>query len=342
MNPKRHIIPVFVPHLGCPNDCVFCNQRAITGVRNATTGETVLKAIDDARRIIPDAAAPELAFYGGSFTAIDDALQLELLEAAQRLFSLYSNASIRVSTRPDCVDDRAVDRLAKFGVRCVELGAQSMCDDVLNASNRGHTSRDTVAAADLLRERGVGLILQMMTGLPGDTAEKSVLTAQRIIALKPDGVRIYPTVIIRGSALYDMWTDGRYSEHTVEDAVELCATLADMFEQAGIPVIRMGLNPSDELSGGEAAGGAYHPAFGELVMSRRYLEKALHLLKDAEKGGAVELLVHKTRISAMTGHKGGNIRLLQERLGLESVKVRAGIVEKGEIVIKYIEKESSK
>ena len=164
--------------------------------------------------------------------------------------------------------------LKRYSVQTVELGAQSLCDKVLYLSGRGHTAKEVEDASRLVKEAGFELILQMMTGLPGDTDESCLETAKKIIALKPNGVRIYPTVIVRDTALYDMWKAGKYIEHTVEDAVRVCAKLTKLFDFSGIPIIRMGLNPTEDLSAGDAVGGAYHPALGELVRSRMMLDKA--------------------------------------------------------------------
>ncbi len=214
-------------------------------------------------------------------------------------------------------------RLSRHGVETVELGAQSMADDVLRLSGRGHTADHTARAAALIREAGMGLVLQMMTGLPGSDAEKDMETARRIIALRPDGVRIYPTVILRGTELEELWRQGRYREHTVEDAVSLCSRILPLFEDAAIPVIRLGLNPSDDLSAGEAVGGAYHPALGELVRSRILRDRAEELLRDVPPGSDVVLGVAPERVSAMTGQHRCNLHYLKERFSLRSLCVRA-------------------
>ena len=276
MSAKHSIIPVFIPHYGCTNSCVFCNQRRITGF-SATGVLDVLHAVEAAVREHKDAKLAELAFYGGSFTSLPIEQQNEFLLAAQPFLSNGLNA-IRVSARPDSFSSSDAVRLKGFGVRTVELGAQSMCDDVLIASQRGHTAADVARASKTVKNAGIKLILQMMTGLPADTNEKSILTAKRLIELEPSGVRIYPAVVIKGTELYEMWRCGSYIEHTVEDAVELCARIYAMFEQSEIPVIRMGLNPTEDLSGGDAVAGAYHPAFGELVLSRIHYTKAVELL----------------------------------------------------------------
>ena len=339
MTPKRRVIPIFVPHRGCPNDCVFCNQRRISGQLSAATPETVRKAVEAIQADYADDIPIQLAFYGGSFTAIPASEQNALLDAAGPFLAHHKNASLRISTRPDCIDLPTLERLISYGVKTVELGAQSMSTDVLRASRRGHTPQDTINAARLIRQAGMELILQMMTGLPHDTPEKSVCTAEKLIALDPDGVRIYPTVVICDTALYDMWRCGEYREHTVEDAVRVCAALYERFERAGISVIRMGLNPTEDLSGGDAAAGAYHPAFGELVFSRVYLNRALALLSPMGRIKSVTFGVRKDRVSSMVGHGKRNIKALKSLFGPITVRVLAADVGPGEIVIMSIEKE---
>lgn len=326
MSARKNIIPVFVPHLGCPNDCVFCNQRRISGSLAPATPESVKSAISEGLRRVPQGADVELAFYGGSFTAIPAREQEMLLGSALPFLRDGAIKSIRISTRPDAVDEETLSRLAAFGVTTIELGAQSMSDRVLELSGRGHTAADTARAAEMIKRAGFSLILQMMTGLPGDDDETALETARKIASLRPDGVRIYPAVIIRDTALYDMWKKGEYAEHTVEDAVRVCARILPVFKEAGIPVIRLGLNPTDELSGGSVAGGAYHPALGELVRSYMMLEEARKLLRNVPRGSSVVLGVHRSRVSAMVGQKRSNIDTLTEEFGLKSLKVRAAEV----------------
>ncbi len=321
MKPKRYIIPVFIPHLGCPNDCVFCNQRKISGKLKPADGDTVKNAIESSKSALPDDVSAELAFYGGSFTAIPAEEQIALLEAALPFLRTGAISGIRVSTRPDAIEEQCLVRLRNYGVKTIELGAQSMDDGVLRASRRGHGSEDTERAAKLIKKHGFSLILQMMTGLPGDTEEKSVLTAKKLISLSPDGVRVYPTVIIRDTALYELWKRGEYREHSVEDAVNLGARLFKLFEEADIPVIRFGLNPSDELSGGDAAGGAYHPALGELVRSRVYLNLARELLSSTTHDRDIILGVGRGCVSLMTGQRRSNVSALIKEFGLNTIKV---------------------
>jgi histone acetyltransferase (RNA polymerase elongator complex component) len=196
-----------------------------------------------------------------------------------------------------------------------------MCDDVLLASRRGHTAQDVENAANAVRNAGLRLILQMMTGLPDDMPEKSLYTAKRFAELKPDGVRIYPAVVVQGTELCEMWRRGEYMEHTVDAAVELCTSLCRIFEDRDIPVIRLGLNPTKALSSGAAVAGAYHPAFGELVYSRIYYDKASALLKDVMPGSDVTLAVAKGCVSRMTGIRRCNIDALAKAFKLRSLKV---------------------
>lgn len=333
MTPKKHIIPVFVPHLGCPNSCVFCNQRKISGRLSPACGDDVRRAIANYTAVNPKGEAAELAFYGGSFTAVSNHAQKELLEAAAPYLEGGCISSIRVSTRPDAIERTVLDFLSEYGVKTIELGAQSMDDEVLVLSKRGHLSDDTKAAARLIKSMDFSLIMQMMTGLPGDTRDKSLNTARLIAELKPDGVRIYPTVIIKETELFEMWKCGTYSEHTVEEAVSLCADIYTIFEDAHIPVIRLGLNPTDDLSGGDAAGGAYHPAFGELVYSHVLLDKASNLISQLSLRDSIILGVSPSCVSKMTGQKRCNIDLLKERFSLRELKIKITDVPEGTVTI---------
>jgi len=338
MSAKAHILPVFVPHWGCPHACVFCNQRRISGAKKPATAQDVKNAINEAAAFLPKGGKRQLAFYGGSFTAIPIPEQEALLDAAKEALDRGEIDAVRLSTRPDAIDAAVLDRLQAYGVETVELGAQSMDDEVLRLTERGHTARDVERASKLIRAAGFKLILQMMTGLPGTSDESDIETARRLIALQPDGVRVYPTVIVRDTVLYDMWQAGAYKEHTVEDAVRVCARIVPLFEQAGIPIIRLGLNPTEELSGGAAVGGAYHPALGELVKSRILLDKARKLLDGIEPGGRVTLLVGRGKTSQMAGQHRENIRRLTEEYTLADLRIREKTEADTEIVLLSIEK----
>lgn len=337
MTAREHIIPVFVPHLGCPNNCVFCNQNRISGSDTPATAETVIKAINEAAALTPKGTKRQLAFYGGSFTAIPVSMQTELLEAARPFVEDGTVSSIRFSTRPDAIDDEVLERLKSYKVETIELGAQSMDDKVLYLSGRGHTSEDVEIASEKIKAAGYRLILQMMTGLPGDSFESAVLTAKRIADLHPDGVRVYPTVIVKDTELYDMWKSGSYKEHTVEDAVNVCAEITKIFHSCNIPIIRMGLNPTEELSGGAAVAGAYHPALGEMVHSKIMLDKAKLLFNESMRGSSVILGVNKSDISKMAGQHRCNIKYLVEEFGIKSLKIRPADIKNGEITVLSLE-----
>ena len=262
------ILPVFVPHLGCPHACVFCNQRRISG----STARRLPRTCNRRSRARPPCprtgAKRQLAFYGGSFTAIPR--EQDRAAGGRPRRRMERGRSIHPPLHPAGRHRRrgagAPAPLWRGDHRAGRPvhGRRGAAPLRPWAYGRGRGE----AASGLIQAAGFRLILQMMTGLPGDSGEESVRTARELIALQPDGVRIYPTVIVRGTELFDLWQRGEYREHTVEDAVSICARLVPLFETAGIPVIRLGLNPTEELSGGEAAAGAYHPALGELVKSR--------------------------------------------------------------------------
>lgn len=329
MTPRRSVFPLFIPHAGCPHDCVYCAQRSVTGQSAPVTPEDVSAALEALAFDVD-----ELAFYGGSFTALPFDTQRALLDAAAPFLAAGKIRTIRVSTRPDAIDDDVLTLLERRGVGTVELGAQSMDDGVLLKCRRGHTAADTIRAAARIREHGgFRLVLQMMTGLPGSTDALDRATAEALAALRPDGVRIYPTVILRVAPLYELWRQGGYREHTVEDAVRVCAEILPVFEAARIPVIRLGLNPTEELSNGGAAGGAYHPALGELVKSRILLERARALLLASKPEDGVVLGVNKSEISQMTGQHRQNLATLESEFQLRSVRVAAATVPRGGIVL---------
>ena len=320
MTPKKRILPIFVPHLGCPYQCVFCDQHTITGADYTATKENVSHMLENA---FANSLKTELevAFYGGSFTAIPLEVQRELLEAVRPYRETGNVSGIRCSTRPDAISQEVLSLLKEYGVTTIELGCQSMDPDVLDLSGRGHNPEDVVSAAKQIHNAGIDLIVQMMTGLPGSTEEKEIDTARKLIALEPDGVRIYPTVIVRGTKLYDMWMAGEYKEHTVEQAVQAGSRLIPMFRDAGIPVIRFGLNPTEDLSSGEAVGGAYHPALGELVYSCIMLQNARRALKDIPRDQNVILKVGKGLTSKMAGQRRENINILQKEFSPASIKI---------------------
>lgn len=327
---RRRIIPIFVPHLGCPHQCVFCNQRCISGCECAISPDDVEKRILDA---LPKSGnGAEVAFYGGSFTAIEATYQEALLAAVQPFLARGDISEIRVSTRPDAIDDAVIARLHNYGVRTVELGCQSLSDEVLLASKRGHTRADILNAVSNIKRSGFRVIMQMMTGLPADTDIQAMNSAHEIVRCKPDGVRIYPTVVIRGTELYERFLDGSYKEHTVEAATALCAKIFEIFVDAHIPVLRIGLQESEGLH--NTVAGAYHPALGELVKSRYYRNLAAAALSARPYAESAEIGVSANRISMMVGQKRCNIDWLEEHFSMKRIKVIASEVEDWEITLK--------
>ena len=314
---KKHAnVALFVPHRGCPHDCRFCDQRTIAGVTKPTTPADVTAACERALLTLSEDTTAQIAFFGGSFTAIPRQEMCALLEAAQPFLQTGRFDGIRISTRPDAVDDEVLMILKRYGVTAVELGAQSMDDRVLKAVNRGHTAQDTVRAATCIKRHGLSLGLQMMTGLPCDTDEGATATAKALAALEPDTVRIYPTVVLKGTALAADFEAGCYQPPTLEATVDLCAKLLTYFEREnGIPVIRLGLHDGEALKTNVIAGG-YHPALRELCEGQMYVNTALAVLTHMgpeAKEREVLLRVHPTALSKMIGQNKRNLAYLKDR-----------------------------
>lgn len=314
---KHYNIPIFVPHIGCPFHCVFCNQGHITGADSSVDAELVKSTAEEYLKTIPaDNRFVEIAFFGGSFTGIEPALQEELLGAAYEFVADGRVDGIRLSTRPDYIDRGILDRLQKYGVTSVELGVQSMDAEVLRLSARGHTSETVKRAVELIREYPFELGLQMMTGLPGDTAEKSIKTAEEIAALKPDCVRIYPTLVVKDTYLEKMYREGRYTPQSLEEAVQLCKELLKLFKRQNITVIRVALVTTEEISpGGAVVAGPFHSAFRELVEGEIYYDLLCELL-DGEKSTEVLAAVNPTEVSKVSGNKKINKKRILEKYGI--------------------------
>ncbi len=310
-------ISVFVPHIGCPNRCSFCNQNHITGECEAPTAKTVDDAVRDALKSPKfDSSNTELAFFGGSFTAIKRDYRLELLESAYKYVQNGTIRGIRISTRPDAISEEIIEELKNYGVTAIELGAQSMVDEVLTLNRRGHTADDVKKASKLIKQSGLQLGLQMMTGLLGDTDEYAMYTAKSIANLSPNTVRIYPTIVLKNTYLEKAFLKGMYKPQTVEDAATLCAELLTFFESKGINVIRVGLHSIDNDA---FVAGPWHAAFGEIVKSKIYLKEILTALKDKPKGNYV-VFVNPSEISKAVGQKRANIEKLS-KLGYE-IKIK--------------------
>ncbi|MCD7796194.1 MAG: radical SAM protein [Clostridiales bacterium] len=302
---KKGNISIFVTHSGCPCQCSFCNQKIITGKSVQPTASDVDSAVETALK--RSSYDYEIAFFGGSFTAIDREYMLSLLTSAYKYVKSGQVGGIRISTRPDCIDEEVLSLLKSHGVTSIELGVQSMDDGVLEANKRGHTAEDVVNACSLITSYRFELGLQMMTGLYTDTHDKSIETARKIIELKPNTVRIYPTVVLKDTYLAELYLSGEYKPLNADDSAELCAELVPMFENAGIKIIRLGLHSSKDIKENMLAGG-FHDSFGELVRSRILVNKILAL-----PPGDYRVFVNSRAISRLKGNNKSNIYLLMER-----------------------------
>lgn len=320
------VIPVFIPHQGCPQHCLFCNQISISGKRaeKEDDSDLVHKTITEWLGYSHRRSLVQVAFYGGSFTCLPGVRQERLLDAVQPFIQSDAVTSVRLSTRPDCIDETICDFLLEKGVKTVELGVQSLDDLVLTASHRGHSSEDSLQAARILKAKGLELGIQLMPGLPGETTVSFYKTLQQVIELKPDFVRLYPTLVIRGSGLAGQYEQGKYQPMSMNRAIALCCLAKERLDRAGIKIMRMGLQASETLEK-ELLAGPYHPSFGELVATRHWFRRVRTLLADCPPESMLHLLISNRDISAFVGQKRINIKRLQElglatRLKLETDK----------------------
>ena len=322
---KPFIIPIFLPHAGCPQRCVFCNQSSITGISAKQPRIDIGKQVDAFLKF-KSARHNEIqiAFFGGNFLGISaDEIKYLLAEAAEYVTAGRVD-SIRFSTRPDTIDSQRLHLIKNYPVTTIELGVQSMDERVLAAAKRGHHATDTEKAVRCLRDLSYEVGVQLMVGLPEDTPERSIASAQRIVRLKPDFVRIYPTVVLAGSPLAAMYRKGNYAPLGLDQAVSRAKNLYLLFKRAGIRVIRMGLQASKDLEDGAAIlAGPYHPAFGHLVYSEIFLDMAVEQIKSsAQHSDAISIRTHPCNISRLRGMRNRNIELLEEKFGFESIAVR--------------------
>lgn len=316
---KEYVIPVFVPHLGCPNDCIFCNQKSISGQKKNITKENAKKTIDNFLENIKDKEAKkEIAFFGGSFTGIDENVQEELLQIAYEYVEKGQVDSIRISTRPDYINKEILKRLKKYKVKTIELGVQSANDYILGRANRGHTFADVKKASKLIRWYGFNLGHQMMVGLPESNRIDEINTAKALIKLKPKMVRIYPVLVIKGTKLEQEYNEGIYEPLSVVQAVETCKQLVRMFTDKKIEVIRLGLQNTDEIcepgnKESEVVAGPFHPAFGQLVESSMWYDAIVEKIKKLNvKVKEVEVTVNPIDINNVIGHKKENVLKLKD------------------------------
>lgn len=319
---KKHVnIPIFIPHLGCPNNCVFCNQRSISGHMDFDE-EMVDYEIKSALSTICEGTETEIAFFGGSFTGIDRGLMLRLLETAYKYVKLGRVKSIRLSTRPDYIDLEILNILKRYGVKTIELGLQSMVDDVLVAAKRGHTADCARNACVLIKEYGFELVGQMMIGLPTSTIDDEIYTASEICRMGADGARIYPTVVFYETELCELARCGKYTPLSTEEAVLRTKEALRVFSDSNVPCIRVGLCASENLTSEDAVfGGPNHSAIGELAMGELFYEKIdgelgrIFAFYDdfSEQEKNITVYVPYGAVSKAVGQKKSNIYRIKEK-----------------------------
>lgn len=316
---RKYNIPIFIPHEGCPHDCLFCSQRKITGVQSSVTPSDAKRLIGEYLSTIPNTDCEiEIAYFGGSFTGLDLSLQREFLAAAAS-FSDPRITGIRMSTRPDYITGEILDQCAEFGVNAIELGVQSTDDRILMLNRRGHDFYDVVHAADMIKAYGFELGLQMMLGMYGSTPETDIKTCDDIIALSPKSTRIYPTLVLSGTDLERLYNSGEYTPYSLETALSAAADCLERFRSSDIDVLRVGLYSSDELrADGNIVSGPFHPAFGELtenLIYRRKIEK--EIINRGLHDCVYEIAAPSSEISKIIGQKKSNKIYFKENYGVE-------------------------
>jgi len=324
--PRPFIIPIFIPHAGCPHQCVFCNQVSITGAKQRLISSAELRIqIREFLEYKKENRKPvQIAFFGGNFLGLKSEEIKSLLDAAAEFVRDGQVDGIRFSTRPDTINERSLDIIKEHPVSTVELGVQSMDDHVLELAGRGHSASDAVWAVELLKERNYSIGLQLMVGLPGDDETGALTTAQKIVDLGPDFVRIYPTLVVANSRLSGMYKSGDYIPLSLEEGVALVKKIYLKFKKEGIDVIRMGLQASEDLDDGTTVlAGPYHPAFGHMVHAEIFLDMAISAIESAKSGKeTLSILVNPRSISKMRGLNNSNIERLQNHFQLVSLAVK--------------------
>ena len=308
---KYFTIPVFIPELACPFQCLYCNQQKISGTLKIPSDSEIRKIIDEHLNTIPEDAHIELGFFGGNFTGIPMKEQKHYLDLVQDYLNDKKINAIRCSTRPDYINEEVLKMLKKYGMKTIELGAQSMDDKVLKRAGRGHTAKDVIRASELIKGAGFNLGLQMMIGLPGDRKEKSIRTAKKIIELGAENTRIYPTLVIRDTKLEELYHSGKYTPLSLDEAVEWTAEILELFENANVKILRVGLHPSEGLAdGSELIAGPFHPSFRELVYTEIWCKKLKNLNLDVD---SITLVVNPKELNYAIGYNGTNKIFLKEK-----------------------------
>lgn len=330
-------VPFFISHQGCSHSCIYCDQRLISGSGgDLPTSEEIVDKIENWRSTAGKRPL-EVAFFGGSFTALPKSRQTGLLAPLQMLLRQGKIISVRLSTRPDYIDDCCLAYLAEMGVRTIELGVQSMCDRVLAASGRGHTGAESEAAIRCIRKHGVTVGAQLMPGLPGDTPVASLNSLERIISAGVDFIRIYPTVVLRGTELARRYADGDFVPLTLERGVSLCKILLHRAVQAGVDVIRIGLQADAGLNARTVLAGCWHPSLGQIVRSQLYGDLLCKMTDRVPKSLPVTVKCHPKRISDVIGPSRANLERMQLLERIVSVVADNGLAEE-ELFVEVIDR----
>ncbi|MGD0917672.1 MAG: radical SAM protein [Thermodesulfobacteriota bacterium] len=315
------IIPIFLPYAGCHDRCLFCNQKA--AAEGLPSPSSIRRLIETSLVKLPldcQGREKQVAFYGGSFTALKREQQVYYLKEVQPFLASGLVNSVRISTRPDALDEGVLHLLREYGAKTVEIGTQSMIDEVLSLSNRGHSAEDTISAVSRLRGLGFETGLQLMIGLPGDSFVHFLRTLDRIIDLRPDFVRIHPTLVLKGAPLEILWRAGRYSPLSLEEAIEWLKKGLLKLEKASIPVGRVGLQPTKELER-DLLAGPFHPALHHLIDSEIFFDMATSLLQTSQKDGRALFSCHPKEVSTLRGQRNENISKLKDQFKLNEILV---------------------
>lgn len=304
MSNTHYIIPIFVPHEGCPHNCVFCNQNTITGVSNSITEDYVRATIEEYIKTIPNKNAEiEVSFFGGTFTAIDMNKQKELLKVAKEYKDRGVIKYIHLSTRPDYINDEILTNLKNYDTDIIELGVQSLDEEVLLKSGRGHSADDVKKASELIKQYGFVLGHQIMLGLPGDDFNKDINTTRKLIEMGPDICRIYPALVIKNTPMEKMYKEGIYKPYSLEECIKISKIIYGMLVANDINVIRVGLQPTKEINeGGELVAGPFHPSFRELVEGSIFNDMIFENLKNIDLS-EVQIVVNPKDISKLYANK---------------------------------------
>lgn len=341
MSKNHYIIPIFVSHEGCPHNCVFCNQNTITGSEDKVNSEFTRKTIEEYLETINnDKAVVEVSFFGGTFTAINIERQKELLAVAKEFKDKGQIDLIHLSTRPDYIDDEILANLKNYSVDVIELGVQSLDEEVLRKSGRGHSEEDVIKASSLIKQYGFTLGHQIMLGLPGDTFEKDIETTKKSIEMKPDIYRIYPALVIKDTPMEIMYRAGTYKPYNLYEAVEITKIVYSMLTANNIKVIRIGLQPTEEInSGKELIAGPFHPAFRELVEGSLYSELILQNIPE-NYNGILRIKINGRELSKLYADKKKFFNDMKKQLKTVSIHVvQDNSVDRGEISLVLEEKE---